>query len=260
MRVARYSMIAALLGALVLGALWAMPAAAQTAEPASYVHQNWSFNGPFGTFDRAAAQRGYQVYKEVCSACHAMKEGYYRDLAGIGLGADQIAATAASVTVSIIGDDGQPSERPALPSDHFRSPFPNELAARAAMNGSYPPDLSVMEKAREGGPDYIYALLTGYSNPPAGMKMGDGMNYNKYFPGNQITMPQPLHDGQVTYADGTPATVDQMSKDVVTFLAYVANPELEARKQMGVKVVLFLVSLTGLTYALKRKVWADVEH
>jgi len=118
----------------------------------------------------------------------------------------------------------------------------------------------VIEKAREGGPDYLYALLTGYSDPPAGMKMGDGLNYNKYFPGNQIGMPQPLHDGQVTYGDGTPATVEQMSKDVVTFLTYVANPEMEARKRMGVKVVLFLVMLTGLTYAVKRKVWSDVDH
>jgi ubiquinol-cytochrome c reductase cytochrome c1 subunit len=255
MRGIRFSLIAALLGALA-----SMPAVAQTPEPASYVKQNWSFNGPFGTFDRASAQRGYQVYKEVCAACHAMKEGYYRDLVGIGLTEEQIAATAASVTVPTIGDDGQPAERPALPSDHFRSPFPNELAARAAMNGAFPPDLSVMEKAREGGPDYLHALFTGYSDPPAGMKMGDGMNYNKYFPGNQIAMPQPLHDGQVTYADGTPATVDQMSKDVVTFLAYEANPELETRKRMGVKVVLYLVMLTGLSYAVKRKVWADVDH
>jgi len=255
MRLARFGIIAA-----ALGALWAAPAAAQQTEPAPFVAQNWSFSGAFGTFDRAAAQRGYQVYKEVCAACHAMKEGYYRDLAGIGLSEAQIAATAASVTVTAIGDDGQPTERPALPSDHFRSPFPNELAARAAMNGAYPPDLSVMEKARAGGPDYLFALLTGYGDPPAGMKLADGMNYNKYFPGNQITMPQVLHDGQVTYADGTPASVEQMSRDVTTFLAYIANPELEARKRMGVKVVLFLVFLTGLTYAMKRKVWADVEH
>jgi len=255
MRRARIAIFAA-----VFGALAATSAAAQQAEPAPYVKQNWSFDGAFGTFDRAAAQRGYQVYKEVCANCHAMKEGYYRDLAGIGLSEAQIAATAASVTVPSIGDDGQPAERPGLPSDHFRSPFPNELAARAAMNGAYPPDLSVIEKARAGGPDYLYALLTGYGDPPAGMKMAEGMNYNKYFPGNQITMPQVLHDGQVTYADGTTASVEQMSRDVVTFLAYIANPEMEARKRMGVKVVLFLIFLTGLTYAVKRKVWADVEH
>jgi len=250
MRAVRFAILAA--------ALAATPALAQDAP--SYAKQNWSFNGPFGTFDRAAAQRGYQVYKEVCSTCHSVKEAFYRDLAGIGLSEAQIAATAASVTVPSIGDDGQPTERPALPSDHFRSPYPNELAARAVLNGAYPPDLSVIEKAREGGADYLYALLTGYSDPPAGMKMGDGMNYNKYFPGNQIAMPQPLHDGQVTYADGTPATVEQMAKDVATFFTYVSNPEMEVRKRMGVKIVLFLVMLTGLTYAVKRKVWADVEH
>jgi ubiquinol-cytochrome c reductase cytochrome c1 subunit len=255
MRGARLAIFAALLGVVA-----ATPVAAQQTEPAPYVAQNWSFNGAFGTFDRASAQRGYQVYKEVCAACHAMKEAYYRDLAGIGLSEEQIAATAASVTVPAIGDDGAPTERPALPSDHFRSPFPNELAARAAMNGAYPPDLSVMEKARAGGPDYLFALLTGYGDPPAGMKLAEGMNYNKYFPGNQITMPPVLHDGQVTYGDGTPASIEQMSRDVTTFLAYIANPELEARKRMGVKVVLFLVMLTAFTYAVKRKVWADVDH
>jgi ubiquinol-cytochrome c reductase cytochrome c1 subunit len=246
--------------AAVLGALAATPAAAQEPETAAYARQNWSFAGLFGTFDRAAAQRGYQVYSEICANCHSIKEAYYRDLVGIGLSQEQIVATASSVTVPTIGDDGQPSERPALPSDHFRSPFPNEAAARTAMNGAYPPDLSVIEKAREGGADYIYALLTGYSDPPAGMKMGENLNYNKYFPGNQIAMLQPLHDGQVSYADGTPTSVGQMAKDVVTFLSYISNPEMEVRKRMGVKIVLFLVMLTGLTYAVKRKVWAGVEH
>jgi len=253
MRALRIAAVAALLGALA-----AAPVAAQ--ENTDYGKQYWSFDGPFGTFDRAAAQRGFQVYSEVCSNCHSLNEAYYRDLAGIGLSQEQITAAAASVTVPVIGDDGQPTERPALPSDHFRAPFPNEQAARTAMNGAYPPDLSVIEKARAGGADYLYALLTGYSDPPANMKMGEGQYYNKYFPGNQIAMPQPLHDGQVTYADGTPATVEQMSKDVVTFLTYISNPEMEARKRMGVKVVLFLVFITGLTYAVKRKVWADVEH
>lgn len=240
-------------------ALLAVPAVAQEETPA-LTHQNWSFNGPFGTYDRAAAQRGFQVYKEVCSVCHSMRQAYYRDLAGIGLDEAQIAAIAASDQVPALTDDGQPTTRPGLPSDHFRSPYPNEAAARAVYNGAYPPDLSNIVNARQGGADYIYALLTGYSDPPAGMKMGEGMNYNKYFPGHQITMPQPLHDQQVTYADGTPATVDQMAKDVVTFLAYISNPEMEVRKNTGVKVVLFLIFLTGLTYAVKRKVWADVDH
>jgi ubiquinol-cytochrome c reductase cytochrome c1 subunit len=240
------------------GLLLAAPAIAQ--EAAEPPHQSWSFDGPFGTFDRAAAQRGYQVYKEICSNCHSLKEGYYRDLAGIGLSEGQIAATAASVSVPTIDDSGAPAERAGLPSDHFRSPFPNEIAARAALNGALPPDLSVIVKARAGGANYIYALLTGFSDPPAGMKMGQGMYYNKYFPGSQIAMPPPLADGAVTYADGTPATVQQMAHDVTTFLTYMSEPELEQRKRMGVKIVLFLVFMTAITYAVKRKVWADVEH
>ncbi len=234
------------------------PAPAGAAETLEYPAQNWSFSGPFGTFDRAAAQRGFQVYKEVCSACHAVKQGYYRDLAGLGLEPKQIEAIAATVMVPTIGDDGQPTERPALPSDHFRSPFPNERAARAAYNGAYPPDLSVIIKAREGGADQIYSLLTGYADAPAGVNVADGMYYNKWFAGHQIAMPPPLADGAVTYADGTRASVEQMARDVTTFLTYIANPEMETRKRLGVKVVLFLVFMTGLTYAVKRKVWADV--
>jgi ubiquinol-cytochrome c reductase cytochrome c1 subunit len=241
---------------LLAGLAFATPAGAE--EEIVLPKQNWSFSGPFGTFDRAAAQRGFQVYNEVCSNCHSLKLGYYRNLAGIDLSEEQIKAIAAAKSVPTIGDDGQPTERPALPSDHFRSPYPNDKAARAALNGALPPDLSVIEKARVGGPDYIFGVLTGYGEPPADMKMGDGMNYNKYFPGHQIAMPQPLQDDQVTYADGTKATIEQEARDVVTFLTYMANPEMEQRKRMGVKVIAFLVLLTGVTYAVKRKVWADV--
>ena len=221
-------------------------------------HQTWSFSGLFGTFDRASAQRGFQVYKEVCSNCHSLKEAYYRNLEGIGLTGDQIKAIAATIDVPDINEDGQPSERPALPSDHFRSPYPNVKAARAANNGALPPDQSVIIKAREGGSDYVDALLQGYVDPPAGVKVGAGLYYNKWYPGHQIAMPQPIRDGSVTYADGTKATLAQESHDVVTFLTYIANPELEQRKRMGVKVVFFLTLLTGVTYAVKRKVWADV--
>ena len=233
-------------------------ARAQESDDTPLPPHDWSFSGIFGTFDRAAAQRGFQVYNEVCSNCHSLKEAYYRDLAGIGLSDDEIKAIAASKTVPTIGPDGQPAERPALPSDHFKSPFPNELAARAAMNGALPPDQSVIEKAREGGATYIYDLLNGYSDPPAGMKIGDGLNYNKYFPGHQIAMPKPLSDGQVTYADGTKATAEQEAADITTFLTYIANPEMEQRKQIGIKIVLFLILLTCLTYAVKRKIWASV--
>ncbi len=256
MRAAAAPLAAALFAAPLAVLLAAAPARAQEQE--KLPHPGWSFDGPFGTFDRAAAQRGFQVYLEVCANCHSLKEAYYRNLDGIGLSEAQIKAIAASVSVPTIGDDGQPAERPALPSDHFRSPYPNEKAARAALNGALPPDLSVIVKAREGGPDYVYGVLTGYADPPAGMKMGDGMNYNKAFPGHQIAMPQPLHDDQVTYADGTKATIDQEAHDVVTFLTYIANPEMETRKRTGVKIMIFLALLTGVTYAVKRKVWSDV--
>lgn len=244
------------LSGVLASLIFAAPAFAQEEE--KLPEQVWSFSGPFGTFDQGALQRGFEVYNEVCSNCHSMKEGYYRDLLGIGLTEDQVKAIAASKTVPAIGDDGQPTERPALPADHFRSPFPNEKAARAALNGALPPDLSVIEKAREGGPDYIFGILTGYGDPPAGFKVGAGLYYNKYFPGHQIAMPPPLQADQVSYADGTKATLEQEARDVVTFLTYMANPEMEARKRMGVKVVLFLVLLTGVTYAVKRKVWSDV--
>ena len=239
-------------------AMLAFAAPAMGEEEIKLPEQKWSFDGPFGTFDRASAQRGFQVYRQVCSSCHSMKAAYYRNLAGIGLSEEQIKAVAASVTLATTNDDGQPAERPGLPSDHFRSPFPNEKAARAANNGALPPDLSLIEKARDGGADYIYALMTGYSDPPAAMKMGAGMYYNKYFPGNQIAMPQPLHDGQVTFGDGTPASLAQMSQDVASFLTYISEPETETRKRMGVKIVIFLALMVGLTYAVKRKVWADV--
>jgi ubiquinol-cytochrome c reductase cytochrome c1 subunit len=246
---------------LALAALAMLAAAAPAlAQEEALPSQSWSFSGPFGTFDRAAAQRGLQVYLQVCSNCHSLKEGYYRDLGGIGLSADDQKAIAAGVQVPTIADDGQPAERPATPADHFRSPYPNEKAARAALNGALPPDLSVITKARAGGADYVWALMNGYGDPPPGVKIGDGLYYNKYFPGHQIAMPQPLRDDTVTYADGTKATIAQEAHDVATFLAYESNTEMEQRKRIGVKVVLFLVLLTGLTYAVKRKVWADVHH
>ena len=253
MRIVRILSLAAALGAIALA-----PAIAE--EEISYAKQKWSFDGPFGTFDRAAAQRGSQVFTAVCSNCHSLKQAYYRDLKGIGLENEAITAIAAGFNVPTVADDGSNAERPARPSDHFRSPFANEKAARSANGGALPPDLSVIVKARDGGADYIYALLTGYGEAPSSMKMGDGMNYNKAYTGSQIGMPRPLNDGQVEYADGTKATTEQMAKDVVTFLSYIANPEMEARKRLGVKLVLFLVLMTGVTYAVKRKVWADVDH
>jgi ubiquinol-cytochrome c reductase cytochrome c1 subunit len=247
---------AAMAGALLAGAA-SLPAAAQEAPhpPA----QHWSFNGVFGTFDLAAAQRGFQVYSEVCSNCHSMHYMHYRDLTGIGLNAEQIKAISAAVEVPAgLDDQGNPKTGPGTPASAFKAPFPNDVAARAAMNGALPPDLSLIVNAREGGPDYVYGVLTGYEDPPAGFQMQAGMNYNQMFPGHQIAMPKPLSDDQVTYADGTKATVEQMAHDVVTFLMFTANPEMVERKQIGVRVILFLVLMTGLTYAVKRKVWSDV--
>jgi ubiquinol-cytochrome c reductase cytochrome c1 subunit len=221
--------------------------------------QKWSHDGFFGTFDRAALQRGFQVYKEVCSACHAMKQMRYRNLAGIGLSEAEIAAIAAEYeTTDGPNDEGEMFQRPSRASDRFKSPFANELAARAVNNGAYPLDLSLIAKNRLGGENYVYALMTGYADAPADMKLADGMNYNKWFAGHQIAMAQPIQPDGVQYADGTPATVEQMSKDVATFLAYVASPHLEARNSLGVKVMLFLFIFTGLLYATKRKIWKNL--
>ena len=235
------------------------PAAVAQEESPTPPAQNWSFAGMFGTYDRASLQRGYQVYAEVCSNCHSMKQLSYRNLEQIGLTVDQVRAIASNIQVPGGTDSsGQPVMRPALPSDTFRSPFANDAAARAANNGALPPDQSVLEKAREGGADYIDAILTGYGEAPADMHMAAGMYYNRYFPGHQIAMPPPLSDGRVTYADGTTASVEQMARDVTTFLTWASHPNLEERKRMGVKVVLFLIFMTALAYAVKRKVWASV--
>jgi len=223
--------------------------------------QQWSFEGPFGTYDRASVQRGYQVYKQVCSACHSMNYLAYRNLVDIGLNELQVKALAAEVQVKDgPNDDGEMFERPGLPSDHFKAPFANEKAARAANGGAYPPDLSLMVKARHDGANYVYGILTGFEEPPKDFKMNAGMHYNKYFAGHQIAMPQPLvSEGQVSYADGTKATVDQMAYDVTNFLTWAAEPKMEARKQMGVKAILFLVVFAGIMYAVKRKIWRNLE-
>jgi len=219
--------------------------------------QEWSFNGPFGTFDRAQLQRGFQVYSEVCAACHGMQYLHYRNLGEAGgpeFTEAQVKAIAAAVEVEDLDDDGETIMRPGLPKDKFVSPFPNTKAA-AAANGVAPPDLSLMGKARVGGPDYIYALLNGYEDAPEGF---EGNNYNKYFPGHNIAMAQPLSDDMVEYQDGTAATQDQLTRDVSAFLMWAAEPKLEARRSLGIRVMLYLIILAGLMYFVKRKVWADV--
>jgi ubiquinol-cytochrome c reductase cytochrome c1 subunit len=223
--------------------------------------RHWSFQGLFGTFDRAAQQRGFQVYQEVCAACHSMSLLHYRDLTGIGFDAEQVKAIAAQVQVIDGPDDsGEMFERPGIPADAFKNPFPNPQAARAANNGALPPDLTLIVEARKGGADYVHAVLIGYEEPPPDVAISEGMHYNIYFPGHQIAMPPPLAEGAVTYADGTEATVEQMASDVVTFFAWAAEPNLEGRKRMGVKVILFLIVFTGMLYAVKRKIWLDVQH
>jgi ubiquinol-cytochrome c reductase cytochrome c1 subunit len=221
--------------------------------------QEWSFEGVFGTYDLASAQRGFQVYKEICSACHPVKHLYFRDLASIGYDADEIKAIAATYQVTDgPNDQGQMYQRPGRPSDPIPGPFPNDQAARAANNGALPPDQSLIVKARHDGSDYVYGILTGYKEPPAGFKLLNGMNYNEYFPGHQIAMPPPLSDNAVTFADGVPATVPQMAHDVVTFLTWASEPNLDDRHRTGFKVIGFLVVAAIMFYAAKRKIWAPV--
>jgi len=235
----------------------ALGVSAQAAESVKLPAQRWSFSGVFGTFDRGELQRGFQVYKEVCAACHAVELLAYRDLRKIGYAEDDVKAISAQATVKDGPNDaGEMFERPGRASDRFARPFANEKAARASNNGAYPVDLSMIAKARPNGPDYLYAVLVGYVPAPAGVTLADGMHYNAYFPGHQIAMPAPINPDGVPYQDGTKATVEQQARDVTAFLTWASEPTLEARKQMGVKVVLFLIVLTGLLYAAKRKVWA----
>jgi ubiquinol-cytochrome c reductase cytochrome c1 subunit len=190
-----------------------------------------------------------------------MKLMSYRNLAGIGLSPGQIKAIAASKTVpGEVNDQGDPTTRPGLPSDTFAAPYANDKAARAANNGALPPDHSLIVNAREGGAAYIYALMLGYTDPPAGVKVPDGLYYNKWFLGHQIHMPAPLSDGSVTYADGTKATLKQEAYDVATFLEFASNPHLEERKHLGVRIVGFLALMCGVTYGVKRRIWSHVDH
>jgi ubiquinol-cytochrome c reductase cytochrome c1 subunit len=255
----RRALAAAGLTAAIALVMTAVPVRAAE-EEIELPHTTWSFSGPFGTFDKAAAQRGFQVYNEVCSACHSMRLMSYRNLEQIGLTPDQVKAIAATKTVpGPLDDDGKPTTRPGLPSDQFVSPFPNDKAARAANNGALPPDQSLIEKARAGGATYIWALVgQGYVDPPPGFKVPDGLYYNKYFPGHLIHMPPPLSDGSVTYADGTKADIKQEAHDVATFLTFASNNELDQRKHLGIRVVGFIALLGCVTYGAKRQLWKDV--
>jgi ubiquinol-cytochrome c reductase cytochrome b/c1 subunit len=273
----------ALATALVLGATILSAGTAFAAKGVEPPKQDWTFAGPFGQFDRAQLQRGFQVFKEVCSACHGMKLVSFRNLSQPGgpeFTPAQVQTIASEWTLKVkdVNDAGDTIERNPRPADRIPYPFANEQQARAANNGAYPPDLSVIAKARtyergfprflfdiftqyaELGPNYLYAFLTGYKDPPADFKLLDGLNYNEYFAGNQVAMPNVLADGLVAYTDGSPQTVSQYAKDVTAFLMWTAEPKLEERKRLGFQVMLFLIVFAGLLYFTKKKVWRDVAH
>ncbi|MFN3076221.1 MAG: cytochrome c1 [Alphaproteobacteria bacterium] len=224
--------------------------------------QPWSWLSVFGTYDQAALKRGFQVYREVCASCHSLRLVSYRNLSsptGPGLTEDEVKAIAAEKEVQDGPNDaGDMFTRRARPSDRFAKPFANDNAARVANNGALPPDLSLINKARKGGPDYIYSLLMGYKDAPAGVTVNPGMFYNTVFPGHQIGMPPPVAEGSVTFTDGTKSSPEEISKAVVAFLNWAAEPEMAERHSMGIKVLGFLFVLTILFYALKRQIWAKV--
>ena len=234
-----------------------------SAEKVEFLKTDWTFKGLFGKFDRASLQRGYQVYTEVCAACHSMKYLSYRNLSEKGgpeFSVAQAKAIAASFEVTDGPNaDGEMFQRPGKLSDKFVMPYENVKAAEAANGGAYPPDMSVLVKARGGGVDYIYSLLQGYEEAPSGMILDDGVHYNKYMYGNKIKMSAPLSDGIIEYSDGTNASVEQMSKDVTTFLMWAAEPSLEARHQMGFKAIVYLIILTILVYFSMKRIWSRVK-
>jgi ubiquinol-cytochrome c reductase cytochrome c1 subunit len=276
---------AAVLAFSLSGAL-AAEEAHKAAEPTHFpimkpAELSWSFAGPFGTYDKGQLQRGYKVYKEVCSACHSMNLVSFRNLEELGYSEEQVKTIASEYEVQDgPNGDGEMFARKAGLSDRFPSPYPNVEAAAASNNGAAPPDFSLIAKARgvergfprfvfdvftqyaEGGPDYIHALLTGYEQtPPEGMEIAEGTYYNPYFiSGKALAMAQPIADDQVTYDDGTPQTVDQYARDVASFLMWAAEPHLAERKQTGFSVLAFLLILGGLVYVTKKRVWADVAH
>ena len=259
--------------------------------------QDWDFNGYMSTYDAArcssaaprkiapsasaqspifsgspphpllpsppprSIRRGHQVYTEVCASCHGLARIAYRNLVGVCFNEDEAKAMAEDKDVMDgPNDEGEMFERPGKLSDYFPSPYPNEEAARFANNGAYPPDLSLIMKARVGGPDYVFALLTGYKDPPAGIEPRDTQYYNPYFPGSWIGMPAPIQDGGVDYEDGTPATATQMAKDVCVFLAWAAEPEADERKLMGFKVMVALTVMFGFTWYYKRVKWSPIKN
>ena len=236
---------------------------AEEKENLDLLKNKWSFEGLFGTFDRASLRRGYQVYNEVCSGCHSMSLLSYRNLSEKG-GPEFSLEDTKNIAASFEITDGPNSEgemftRPGRPSDKFLNPYPNIQAAKSANGGAYPPDMSVLVKARKGGANYVYSILLGYEDPPPDVKLDDGVYYNKYISGQNIMMPNVLSDGLINYADGKGATTQQMAKDVATFLTWASEPSLEARHKIGFKVILYLIILGLLVYFSMKKIWSRVE-
>ncbi len=234
-----------------------------SAEKVKFLETDWTFKGLFGKYDRASLQRGYQVYTEVCAACHSMQYLSYRNLAEPG-GPEFTEEEAKFIAASFEvldgpNSDGEMFTRPAKLSDKFVMPYDNVEASKAANGGAYPPDMSVLAKARKGGADYIYSLLLGYDDPPADIKLDDGVYYNKYMYGNKIKMSAPLSDGIIEYSDGTEATKEQMAKDITTFLMWSAEPHLETRHKTGFRVIVYLIILSILVYLTMKKIWSRVE-
>ncbi len=261
-------LLAGLVFAFVL--LWAALVPRQASDPLPHglapMDGHWSFsNAVFGKYDNQQLQRGFAVYKQVCSSCHSLKLVAFRDMQDIGFSVAEVKAIARGYDVpSLNPDTGEPATRKGLASDYFPSPYPNEIAARAANNNALPPDMSLLAKAREGGPSYIWSLVGhGYDKTarPKGWETPQGLYFNKYFSNLNIAMPPPLNsDGQVEYADGTKSTVDQNAKDIAAFLEWTAEPKLMARRDTGLSVVLFLLPLTVLLWFTYKKVWKDVKH
>lgn len=233
---------------------------AHAEEPKEPKQLAWPFESMTGYVDKKAAQRGFQIYSQICSNCHSMNRIAYRNLADLGFSEDEIKAVAASKLVEDYNDKGERIMRPGKPSDSFVPPYPNEDASRAAHDGAFPPDLSLIVKARKDGPNYVYSILTGFDAAPADEKPVAKKYYNPYFPNHWISMPPPLTDGIVTYQDGTPSSVDQMAKDVVVFLQWAAEPEMEQRKLIGLRVLIFLGVLSTMLYMIKRHIWRNVKH
>jgi ubiquinol-cytochrome c reductase cytochrome c1 subunit len=253
--------IAAVVGLAFAGTGMAVSGTAQASggTPEAPDH-DWKHTGVFGTFDRAELQRGFQVFQEVCASCHSLEFIAFRNLMEIGFSEEQVKAIAAEYEVEDGPDnEGEMFMRAARPSDYFPAPFANSQAARFANGGAMPPDLSVIVKARDGGLNYLYGILTGYEEEaPEGVELAEGMSYNHYFPGHQIAMPEPLYEEAVEYADGTEPTLEQLANDVSVFLAWTAEPETEIRKKTGLKVLIFIAIFTGLVYIIKRRIWAKL--